>query len=308
MIERFRAALRDPPAGRSARPAPQLSWRAWRLPRGHHGRRLPHRGARAFLKPQTQRYLYRRLRALAAAGNQVLYSTHAPAFLNVARLEELVLVRHSPRRGTHVVQPQPLDADEAFRVVSEFDAERSELFLARSAILVEGRTEKLVLRRSSPRSDGTPTAPRFRSSSAAASRTSRCSPASARLPDSVRGRPRPGRACGRAADSRRGRAQPPDRLDRGPRPHDRARAGLRGRHRTSGALQQARAGLGALHRPGVEVPEPLARASPRSRPPAARGAGAGVARRDEKPASRVRDSPMPTERAGGKLAEKEEER
>ena len=30
-------------------------------------------------------------------------------------------------------------------MVSEFDAERSELFLARSAILVEGRTEKLVL-------------------------------------------------------------------------------------------------------------------------------------------------------------------
>ena len=29
--------------------------------------------------------------------------------------------------------------------MSEFDAERSELFLARSAILVEGRTEKLVL-------------------------------------------------------------------------------------------------------------------------------------------------------------------
>jgi predicted ATPase len=98
-----------------------------------------------FLRPHTQRYLYRRLRALAAEGNQVLYSTHAPAFLNVARLEELVLVRYSARRGTHIVQPEPLEADEAFRVVSEFDAERSELFLARSAILVEGRTEKLVL-------------------------------------------------------------------------------------------------------------------------------------------------------------------
>jgi hypothetical protein len=98
-----------------------------------------------FLRPQTQRYLYRRLRALAAAGNQVLYSTHAPAFLNVARLEELVLVRYSERRGTHLVQPEALEADEAFRVVSEFDAERSELFLARSAMLVEGRTEKLVL-------------------------------------------------------------------------------------------------------------------------------------------------------------------
>jgi predicted ATPase len=98
-----------------------------------------------FLRPQTQRYLYRRLRGLAAAGNQVLYATHSPAFLNVALLEELVLVRYSARRGTHIAQPEPLQADESFRVVSEFDAERSELFLARSAILVEGRTEKLVL-------------------------------------------------------------------------------------------------------------------------------------------------------------------
>jgi predicted ATPase len=98
-----------------------------------------------FLRPHTQRYLYRRLRELALGGNQVLYSTHAPAFLNVARVEELVLVGHDPERGTHVVQPEPLQADEAFRIVSEFDAERSELFLARSAILVEGRTEKLVL-------------------------------------------------------------------------------------------------------------------------------------------------------------------
>jgi hypothetical protein len=97
-----------------------------------------------FLRPQTQRYLYRRLRAFAAGGNQVLYSTHAPAFLNVARLEELVLVEHEGEAGTRISQPEPLDADEAFRVVSEFDAERSELFLARAAILVEGRTEKLV--------------------------------------------------------------------------------------------------------------------------------------------------------------------
>jgi AAA domain, putative AbiEii toxin, Type IV TA system/Protein of unknown function (DUF2813) len=97
-----------------------------------------------FLRPQGQRYLYRLLREFAHAGNQVLYSTHSPAFLNVGRLEELVLV-HLTASGTSVTQPRPLPADEAFRVVSEFDAERSELFLARAAVLVEGRTEKLVL-------------------------------------------------------------------------------------------------------------------------------------------------------------------
>jgi predicted ATP-dependent endonuclease of OLD family len=97
-----------------------------------------------FLRPQAQRYLYRLLRTFAEAGNQVVYSTHAPAFLNVGRLEELALVSRDPEAGTTIVHPEPLDADESFRALSELDAERSELFLARAAILVEGRTEKLV--------------------------------------------------------------------------------------------------------------------------------------------------------------------
>jgi hypothetical protein len=143
----FRAALRGPPerrsdsAGASALAAGVDSCRD----AGVTGVVFLVEEPELFLRPHTQRYLYRRLRDLAAAGNQVVYSTHSPAFLNVARLEELVLVRYSVRRGTHAVQPEPLQADEAFRVVSEFDAERSELFLARAAVLVEGRTEKLVL-------------------------------------------------------------------------------------------------------------------------------------------------------------------
>jgi len=98
-----------------------------------------------FLRPQAQRYLYRLLRAFAENGNQVLYSTHEPVFLNVGRLEELALVEHSPHTGTTVIQPGPLGADESFRALSEVDAERGELFLARAVLLVEGRTEKLTL-------------------------------------------------------------------------------------------------------------------------------------------------------------------
>jgi predicted ATPase len=143
----FRSALREPPERRSDSAGASALVAAVDACRdaGLTGVVFLVEEPELFLRPQTQRYLYRRLRALAATGNQVLYTTHAPAFLNVARLEELVLVRYSERRGTHIVQPEPLDADEAFRIVSEFDAERSELFLARSAILVEGRTEKLVL-------------------------------------------------------------------------------------------------------------------------------------------------------------------
>jgi hypothetical protein len=97
-----------------------------------------------FLRPQAQRYFYRLLRTFVAGGNQAFYSTHSPAFLNVARLEELALVEHDPETGTTVVQPQALPADEGFRAFGEFDAERSELLLSRAALLVEGLTEKLV--------------------------------------------------------------------------------------------------------------------------------------------------------------------
>ena len=98
-----------------------------------------------YLRPQAQRYLYRLLREFSLAGNQVIYSTHSPAFLNVTRMDELVFVERLPVTGTHVHQPKPVSADEDFRVMTEFDAARSELFLAQAAVLVEGLTEKLVL-------------------------------------------------------------------------------------------------------------------------------------------------------------------
>jgi predicted ATP-dependent endonuclease of OLD family len=98
-----------------------------------------------YLRPQAQRYLYRLLREFSLAGNQVIYSTHSPAFLNVTRMDELVFVKRLPGTGTHALQPEPVSADEDFRVMTEFDAARSELFLAHAVVLVEGLTEKLVL-------------------------------------------------------------------------------------------------------------------------------------------------------------------
>jgi predicted ATPase len=97
-----------------------------------------------YLSPHAQRHLYGVLRALAQAGNQILYSTHAPVFLSVDKLEELALVRHTSSGGTSLFQPQPLAEAETFRALSEFDSDRAELFLARCAVLVEGRTEKLI--------------------------------------------------------------------------------------------------------------------------------------------------------------------
>ena len=97
-----------------------------------------------YLSPHAQRHLYSILRALAQQGNQILYSTHAPVFLSVDKLQELALVRHTRTGGTSLHQPEPLAEAESFRALSEFDSDRAELFLARGAVLVEGRTEKLT--------------------------------------------------------------------------------------------------------------------------------------------------------------------
>ena len=45
-----------------------------------------------FLAPHAHRYLYRLLHTLAARGNQVFFTTHAPGLLNVAALDEVNLV------------------------------------------------------------------------------------------------------------------------------------------------------------------------------------------------------------------------
>jgi len=97
-----------------------------------------------YLSPHLQRHLFRVMRELAQRGNQILYSTHASVFLSVDRIEDLALVRHHSDHGATLFQPEPLAEAEAFRVLSEFDSDRAELFLARAALLVEGRTEKLT--------------------------------------------------------------------------------------------------------------------------------------------------------------------
>jgi hypothetical protein len=97
------------------------------------------------LRPQAQRWYARLLRRAADQGNQVVYATRSAAFLNVARLHELVYVERRGPGGTTALRPPPLTPDEDFRILSEFDAERAELLLARAALLVEGETEKLAL-------------------------------------------------------------------------------------------------------------------------------------------------------------------
>lgn len=97
-----------------------------------------------FLAPHAHRYLRRLIRHLATCGNQVFFTTHAPGLLSLAALEEVNLVSRDGLGVTAVERLRPVRVDDAFRVMCEFDAERSELFLSRAAILVEGMTEKIT--------------------------------------------------------------------------------------------------------------------------------------------------------------------
>jgi predicted ATPase len=97
-----------------------------------------------YLAPQGHRYLYRLIHRLVEHGNQVLFTTHSPGLLNVAALEEVNLVRRDELGITSVERLQAVDVDDTFRALCEFDAERSELFFSRAAILVEGMTEKMT--------------------------------------------------------------------------------------------------------------------------------------------------------------------
>src|SRR5262249_1750451 len=98
-----------------------------------------------YLAPHAHRYLRRLIQGLADRGNQVFFTTHAPGLLSVAALDEVNLVTRDALGVTAVERLSSIDADDAFRVLCEFDAERSELFLSRAVILVEGMTEKVTL-------------------------------------------------------------------------------------------------------------------------------------------------------------------
>lgn len=98
------------------------------------------------LTPQAQRYLYGLLRRFAESGNQVVYSTRSPAFVDAAHHDEIIRLdlrrgRPTPRRTS----PDTLKDPERVRLAAQFDHERSEMFFAEAVVLVEGQTERLSL-------------------------------------------------------------------------------------------------------------------------------------------------------------------
>lgn len=102
-----------------------------------------------FLHPQKARYFESVLQGLAETGNQVFVTTHSPVFVQIHNPESVALVCRTVEKGTWVSQTTKVDLAEndrkALRLMSEFDAQRNELFFARKVMLVEGNTEKITL-------------------------------------------------------------------------------------------------------------------------------------------------------------------
>lgn len=102
-----------------------------------------------FLHPHRARYFAGVLRGLSEKGNQVFVTTHSPIFVQLDRPESIALVRRTEVEGTRVKQAAKTalaeDERKALRLMTEFDTQRSELFFARSVLLVEGATEKVLL-------------------------------------------------------------------------------------------------------------------------------------------------------------------
>jgi len=120
-----------------------------------------------FLHPHTQRSLYSLFQDLAAKGAQIFYSTHSPAFLEVPRFSQVLLVRkalHGPvapvlqttvtnvkpeqllgtRQSLHPGVPLTLEGMlERYRNIC--GPEHNEAFFARKVVIVEGPTEAMAL-------------------------------------------------------------------------------------------------------------------------------------------------------------------
>ncbi|MGB0757453.1 MAG: ATP-dependent nuclease [Patescibacteria group bacterium] len=101
-----------------------------------------------FLYPQAQRSLYDSFKELSV-GSQIFYTTHNPNFVDASRAHEVHLVRKNQEEGTFILEKDPIiNQEEAgqqqFKIYTQFNSDRNELFFARQVLLVEGDSDKIL--------------------------------------------------------------------------------------------------------------------------------------------------------------------
>jgi len=107
-----------------------------------------------YIHPQIQRLIYRVLRSFAETAersDQVVYATHAPAFLDVGRYHEIGVIRKdSVTLGTRVHQCDAgvLGSGEerkGFQLINSFGVDKNHVFFAQESILVEGQQDEIAI-------------------------------------------------------------------------------------------------------------------------------------------------------------------
>lgn len=97
------------------------------------------------LHPHAQRLLFGILQEFMG-NNQLFIITHSPLFVDVKRIESLILIREENGGTTAKLLPEDYFTDEEqAKLEKNLDAESKEIFFSRGILLVEGETEKGAL-------------------------------------------------------------------------------------------------------------------------------------------------------------------
>lgn len=101
-----------------------------------------------YMYPQAQRWLYKSFQELSEQ-TQIFYTTHSQNFVDWFRAYEVELVNKDWERWTYLTQKSPiLTPDganrERFKIYTQFNTDRNELFFARKVIFVEWDSDKVL--------------------------------------------------------------------------------------------------------------------------------------------------------------------
>lgn len=110
-----------------------------------------------YIHPHSQRLIFGVLKSFAGineeedavTSDQVLYTTHSPAFIEIGNYERIAVVRKPDHQtGTTVHQCEAgilgtMDEKKGFKLLTSFGLKHNELFFARDAILVEGPEDEV---------------------------------------------------------------------------------------------------------------------------------------------------------------------
>lgn len=98
-----------------------------------------------YLHPQAQRVMLKTLKELTERG-QVVYSSHSPVFVDLENPESIRVIRKQGTNATIFTLPPVTNNErEQIRYLKWMGDAHNEIFFAKSVILYEGATEKLIL-------------------------------------------------------------------------------------------------------------------------------------------------------------------